>query len=329
MSDTAPNEAPKTAAPAPKPPEKPAAPPPKGAPAPAPKPVEKPTPEQRDREEHKRALLRAQADREALVSTRKELDGLRQQLEGLKGLDVKERQRIAELAKTDLAAALRELGTDLPTATKTFLAKGGRTADPRDEVIGKLQKEIDSLKGFVEETKKEREERLQRETAAEEKAQSDRVYDQIHGGMAFVVEKWEKVPPASDVERTQAAGDELLLSELRRNPEGWRAELVAFAKKNANATGEQVRAHYGALLLRQQQERAKLRFVGALLGGSTTDAPTSQQGGHANADVPRTRTRKLSGGAGSDDPPATKPTKHGLAQDEIDALRRAPRRMGR
>lgn len=314
------------AKPDPKAPPKPAA-PPAGAKPPETPPA-KPTPEQRDRTEVTQTLLRAQKEREELKATRERAAALEKELEGLRGLDARERQRLAELAKSDLRGAFRELGLDLPGVTKSLLGQG--KADPRDEVIAKLQKELEGVKGFVEETKKEREDRQKREAEAAEKAQADQVYDQMHGGMAYVVEQWSKTEPATDEERSKAAGDELLLSELRRNPGGWRAELVAYAKKNPNATGEQVRAHYGALLLRQQQERAKLRFVGALLGGSTTDAPTSQTGGNASVEtVPRTRTRKPSGGAEDrEDRSATKPAKHGLAQDEIDAARR-PRRLGR
>lgn len=287
----------------------------------------KPTPEQRDRAEHTAALLRAQKDREALASERAARAELEKKLAEASGGSERERARLAALAKSDFRAFLAEVGGDLGGVTKQLM--GAAKQDPRDRELAELRKEIAGLKGFVDETKKEREERQKREAEAAEKHEAATVYDRMHGGMAYVVEQWEKTAPATDEDRAKAAGDELLLHELRRNPEGWKAELVAYSRKHASATGEQVRAHYGALLLRQAQERAKLRFVGALTGGSTTDAPTSQTGGNASADVPRTRARKPSGGAERDEPTTAKTQKHGLAQEDLDALRRAPRRTGR
>lgn len=268
-----------------------------------------------DQTEAAKALLQAKRLTDELASTRAERDKLKQDLEGLKGLDAKERTRILELIKKDPENGLKELGYSLADLSRTVMARRQQTGkDGKPTQAGgvdpALRQELEDLKAWRKAQEEREAERQKKDAEAQHQARGQAVLSAIQTHVEEAVKGWDKEAPG-EKDREVAAGDELFLADLKEDPQGWTRRLTAYAEKYPEKTAEDARRFYGDILLTRWRKRAQLSRVGALLGGSQSDSPSDTQGSEA-ADGPRARTRK-SGGS----PPPKKRT-HGLALDEVD-----------
>lgn len=285
--------------PAPAAPPAKVAPPAKGAPS---KPDAAPqTPEQRDRAEHTAALLKARKVGEDLATTRERLAALERESAESKRLlaeaqagGSKAKETLVKLAKEDPDALFRELNITPNELGRALLAKRkGAPADPRDEVIEGLRKELGELSSWRKSTEEQAKKREEEQATASERAYGQALVDHATSTMRQSMEAWAAEAPSTPETRREAAGDELFLASLAEDPSGWAARLKAYEKEHPNHKMDDARKFYGAHLLRGYEARAKLSHVGALLGGRTTDAPTDETGGKSRADVPRTINRRL------------------------------------